>query len=75
MFLKSTKNFILGGKLIGKRCSSWHKGKITYDKWREASYGISRLEGMLQSWNLEDWSVRLPETKEFLERCDPTTWN
>tara|TARA_B100002019_G_scaffold212634_1_gene185387 strand:- start:10301 stop:11632 length:1332 start_codon:yes stop_codon:yes gene_type:complete len=53
-----------------KGVPSWHKGKVTYDKWREASYGISRLEGMLQFMESEDWSVRLPETKEFLERCD-----
>ena len=25
---------------------------------------------MLQFMESEDWSVRLPETKEFLERCD-----
>jgi len=53
-----------------KGVPSWHKGKVTYDKWRDASYGISRLEGMLQFMESEDWSVRLPETKEFLERCD-----
>ena len=49
---------------------SWHKGKVDYDKWRDASYGIKRLEGMLKFMESEDWSQRLPEMKEFLELCD-----
>jgi hypothetical protein len=49
---------------------SWHKGKVDYEQWRSASYGIDRLMGMVQFMESEDWSVRLPETKEFLERCD-----
>lgn len=49
---------------------SWHKGKVTYDKWREASYGIQRLEGMLNFMESEDWSRRIPQTKEFLDLCD-----
>ena len=48
----------------------WHKGKVDYDTWRSAPYGIKRLEGMLQFMESEDWSNRLPETKEFIERCD-----
>jgi len=47
-----------------------HHGKVDYDTWRNASYGIKRLEGMLQFMESEDWSVRLPEMKEFLELCD-----
>ena len=53
-----------------KGVPSWHKGKVDYDKWRSASYGISRLNGMLQFMESEDWSRRLPETKEFLDLCD-----
>ena len=49
---------------------TWHKGKVDYDKWRGAGYGISRLEGMLQFMESEDWSIRLPEMKEFLDLCD-----
>ena len=48
----------------------WHKGKVTYEQWRNASYGISRLEGMLSFMESEDWTQRLPEMKEFLELCD-----
>ena len=48
----------------------WHKGKVDYNKWRSASYGISRLEGMLKFMESEDWSIRLPEMKEFLDLCD-----
>jgi hypothetical protein len=53
-----------------KGIPSWHKGKVTYDDWRKAEYGISRLEGMLKFMESEDWSNRLPETKEFLDLCD-----
>lgn len=49
---------------------AWHKGKVQYEDWRNAGYGISRLEGMLQFMESEDWSVRLPEMKEFLNLCD-----
>ena len=53
-----------------KGIPSWYKGKVDYEKWRSASYGIDRLEGMLKFMESEDWSVRLPEMKEFLELCD-----
>jgi len=49
---------------------SWHKGKVDYDTWRTADYGIKRLEGMIQFMESEDWSIRLPEMKEFLSLCD-----
>jgi hypothetical protein len=49
---------------------SWHKGKVTKDKWRSASYGIDRLEGMLKFMESEDWSNRLSEMKEYLEKID-----
>ena len=48
----------------------WHKGKVTYEQWRNASYGISRLEGMISFMESEDWTQRLPEMKEFLDLCD-----
>ena len=44
-----------------KGVPSWHKGKVTYDKWREASYGIKRLQGMINFMMSEDWSVRMSE--------------
>jgi hypothetical protein len=48
----------------------WHQGKVDYDTWRNADYGIKRLEGIIQFMKSEDWSQRLPEMKEFLELCD-----
>lgn len=48
----------------------WHKGKVDYDTWREADYGIKRLEGIIQFMKSEDWSLRLLEMKEFIELCD-----
>lgn len=49
---------------------SWHKGKVSYEQWKSASYGIDRLEGMLSFMESEDWSQRLPEMKEYLEKLD-----
>lgn len=48
----------------------WYKGKIDYNQWRQSPYGIKRLDGMLSFMESEDWSIRLPEMKEFLEVCD-----
>ena len=48
----------------------WHKGKVTKEDWKNASYGISRLRGMISFMKSEDWSVRLPETKDYLEKVD-----
>ncbi len=53
-----------------KGIPSWHRGKVDYETWRNADYGIKRLEGMLSFMESEDWSIRLPETKEFLQLCD-----
>jgi len=53
-----------------KGIPAWHKNFVKYDEWRNASYGISRLEGMLQFMESEDWSNRLSETKEYLEKID-----
>ena len=53
-----------------KSIPSWHKDKVTYQEWREADYGIKRLEGMLSFMESEDWSIRLPEMREFIALCD-----
>lgn len=53
-----------------KGIPEWHRGKVEYETWRSASYGIKRLEGMLQFMESEDWSIRLPEMQEFLSLCD-----
>ena len=49
---------------------SWHKGKVDYDTWRSADYGIKRLEGMLNFMESEDWSQRLPEFREYINLMD-----
>jgi len=53
-----------------KGIPSWHRGKVTYEQWRDAEYGIKRLDGILNFMDSEDWSQRLPEMKEFLGLCD-----
>lgn len=45
-------------------------GTVTYEQFRNAEYGIKRLDGILSFMESEDWSVRLPEMKEFLKLCD-----
>jgi hypothetical protein len=49
---------------------SWHKGKVSYDKWEEASYGIKRLRGMISFARSEDWTQRLPQFREYLTKLD-----
>jgi hypothetical protein len=49
---------------------SWHKGKVTYERWRAASYGVDRLRGMVSFMQSEDWSNRLPELQEYLKLID-----
>jgi hypothetical protein len=49
---------------------TWHKGKVTQEEWIAASYGISRLRGMIKFMKSEDWSGRTPEMKEYLEKLD-----
>ena len=53
-----------------KGVPSWHKGKVDYETWRSASYGIDRLEGMLKFMESEDWSQRLPEFREYINLMD-----
>ena len=53
-----------------KGIPSWHKGKVQHSEWRDANYGIKRLEGMLSFMESEDWSQRLPQTREFLQLND-----
>ena len=53
-----------------KGIPSWHKGKVTAEQWRSASYGISRLRGMVNFAKSEDWSQRLPEFKEYITKLD-----
>ena len=50
---------------------SWHRGKVSYEDWEKASYGISRLRGMIKFMKSEDWApTRLSEMKEYLEKLD-----
>jgi hypothetical protein len=51
---------------------SWHTGKVDYETWREASYGIPRLQGMVNFMKSEDWSQRMPELKEYIALIDKT---
>lgn len=43
---------------------------VTKEKWLEDQYGIKRLLGLVKFMKSEDWSIRLPEMKEYLEKID-----
>ena len=40
---------------------------ITKEQFIDAPYGIKRFKGIINFMNSEDWSRRLPETKEYLQ--------
>jgi len=49
---------------------------IDYKTWKEADYGVKRFNGLISFMNAEDWSQRLPETKEYLSLVNKTrNWN
>lgn len=39
---------------------------ITKEQWLAAAYGINRYKGIIKFMNSEDWSARLPETREYI---------
>lgn len=43
---------------------------VTYDDWRNNKYGVNSLYSILSFMEAEDWSVRLPETKQYLSLVD-----
>lgn len=45
---------------------------ISKDVWLDASYGMNRFKGIIKFMNAEDWSARLPETKEYLKLLNQT---
>lgn len=46
------------------------RGTVSKEKWLANGYGIKRLRGMISFMKSEDWSNRLPEMKEYLEKID-----
>jgi hypothetical protein len=39
---------------------------IPKEEFLNAPYGIKRFKGIINFMNAEDWSARLPETREYL---------
>ena len=46
------------------------QSSITKEEFMNASYGIKRLQGMIKFMMSEDWSVRMPEFREYLNKLD-----
>jgi MoaA/NifB/PqqE/SkfB family radical SAM enzyme len=42
------------------------ENNVNKEEFLNASYGIKRFKGIINFMNSEDWSARLPETKEYL---------
>ena len=40
---------------------------ISKEQFLNAPYGLKRYKGIINFMNAEDWSARLPETKEWLQ--------
>lgn len=40
---------------------------VTKEQFLQAPYGLKRYKGIINFMNAEDWSARLPETKEYLQ--------
>ena len=53
-----------------KLCFIDENPTVDFETWQKASYGISRLRGLISFMKSEDWSNRLPETQEYLEALD-----
>ena len=45
-------------------------GAPTKEEFMEADYGIKRLKGMVKFMMSEDWSVRMPEFREYITQFD-----
>ena len=45
-------------------------GAPSKEAFMEASYGIKRLQGMIQFMMSEDWSRRMPEFREYITKFD-----
>ena len=43
---------------------------MTKEEFMNASYGVKRLKGMIKFMMSEDWSVRMPEFREYLKTLD-----
>ena len=39
---------------------------LTKEQWLNAPYGVKRFRGIIKFMNAEDWTQRLPETREYL---------
>jgi hypothetical protein len=52
-------------------CTKGSLTPVTYEDWRQASYGVKRLQGMLQFSESGDWSrQRMPEFIEYINKMD-----
>lgn len=46
------------------------RGVVSKDSWTNNQYGVKRLRGMIKFMKSEDWTVRLPEMEEYLNKID-----
>lgn len=54
--------------------ANWHlcsgAENTTFEAWKNSTYGIKRLRGLISFMKSEDWSNRMPEFQEFVSKID-----
>ena len=53
-----------------KGIPSWYKGKVSFDEWKNANYGLKGLKGLITFMKSENWSNRMVEFVEYITIMD-----
>ena len=67
---KYREDFIPWLKENWQQCTGVKENNVDYDTWLASTYGVKRFENIVNFMNAEDWSQRLPEMKEWVERLE-----
>lgn len=53
-----------------QQCTGVANSGIDYDTWANSTYGLKRFKNIINFMNAEDWSQRLPEMKEWVNKLE-----
>lgn len=67
---KYDEEFIPWLKENWQRCTGVKEAGIDYDTWLASTYGVKRFKNIVNFMNAEDWSQRLPEMKEWVQKLE-----
>ena len=51
-------------------CTGVADAGVDYDTWAASTYGLKRFKNIINFMNAEDWSARLPEMKEWVQKLE-----